>query len=101
MNQPVTASSASPASTGEASVPSQDRSPAPWSAAQPTDDDTLAAIYIRMWSLATGRRLEPSVRPEDLTASELIDFWADDLSPAPGRHAAQDPLGRPPAARPR
>jgi len=90
MDQTVTALSPSPASTGEVSVPSQDRSPDLRSAAQLADEDTLAAMYIRMWSLATGRRLEPGVRPEELPVSELVDFWADDLSPAPGRHAAPD-----------
>jgi len=40
-----------------------------------------------MWSLASGRRLRPGVRPDELSAEELIDFWADDLAPAAGRHA--------------
>lgn len=54
------------------------------------DDDTLAAMYVRMWSLATGRRLLPGIRPEQLTVDELIDFWADDLSSVAGRHAAPE-----------
>jgi hypothetical protein len=45
-------------------------------------------MYIRMWSLATGRRLPPGVRPEQLSADELVAFWADDFSPVSGRHAA-------------
>lgn len=53
------------------------------------DDDTLAAMYLRMWSLATGRRLQPGVRLEELTEDELVGFWADDLSPVSGRHAAR------------
>jgi hypothetical protein len=52
-------------------------------------DDALAAMYLRMWSLATGRTLQPGVRPEDLTAEELVSFWADDLSPVAGRHAVR------------
>jgi hypothetical protein len=40
-----------------------------------------------MWSLASGRRLRSGARPDELTAEELIDFWADDLAPVAGRHA--------------
>jgi hypothetical protein len=40
-----------------------------------------------MWSLASGRRLRPGVRPDELSAEELIEFWADDLAPVAGRHA--------------
>ena len=53
------------------------------------DDDTLAAMYIRMWSLATGRRLRSGVKPDQLTADELVEFW-DDVAPVSGRHAAPD-----------
>lgn len=53
------------------------------------DDGTLTAMYLRMWSLATGRRLRPGVRLEDLTEDELVGFWADDLAPVSGRHAAR------------
>jgi hypothetical protein len=49
----------------------------------------LAALLVRMWSLASGRTLPHGVRPADLTEQELLDFWADDLSPACGRHAAR------------
>lgn len=52
-----------------------------------SDDDLLAAMYVRMWSLASGRRLRSDVRPDQLTEEELIAFWADDLSPAYGRHS--------------
>lgn len=51
-------------------------------------DDELLGLLVRMWSLASGRTLAPGVRPSDLTEQELLDFWADDLSPARGRHAA-------------
>ena len=56
-----------------------------------TDDDFMAAILVRMWALASGRPLPRDVRPEQLSAEELIAFWADDLSPAAGRHAAGVP----------
>jgi len=50
-------------------------------------DEQLARILVRMWSLASGRRLRQGVRPHELSAEELIDFWADDLAPVGGRHA--------------
>jgi class 3 adenylate cyclase len=56
-----------------------------------TDDDFLAAILVRMWALASGRPLPRNVRPGQLSTEELIAFWADDLSPAAGRHAAGVP----------
>jgi hypothetical protein len=52
------------------------------------DDDLLAAVLVRMWALASGRQLPRDVRPDQLSEEELIGFWADDLSPAGGRHAA-------------
>lgn len=55
-----------------------------------TDDDTLASMYLAMWALATGRRLRPGVKPGHLCADDLIEFWAEDLRPASGRHAARD-----------
>jgi len=55
-----------------------------------SDDDHLAAMYIRMWSLASGRRFPRGVRPDQLGEDELIAFWADDLDPASGgRHAGE------------
>jgi hypothetical protein len=61
------------------------------SAVPPSDtpaDEQLARMLILMWSLASGRRLPPGTRLEDLTADELINFWADDLIPgSAGRHA--------------
>lgn len=51
-------------------------------------DDFLAALYVRMWVLATGRALPRDVPPDQLSTDELISFWGDDLYPAPGRHAA-------------
>lgn len=50
-------------------------------------DDFMAALLIRMWSLASGRTLRSDVRPEELSREELIRFWADDLTPPSGRHA--------------
>jgi hypothetical protein len=58
------------------------------------DDDVLADILISMWALASGRFLRRGVRPEQLTREELINFWADDLTPTPGRHAAPPGLGQ-------
>jgi hypothetical protein len=40
-----------------------------------------------MWALASGRTLRSDVPPDQLTVAELIDFWADDLTPPAGRHA--------------
>jgi hypothetical protein len=45
-----------------------------------------------MWALASGRALPRNVRPDQLSEEELIGFWADDLSPAAGRHAARIPV---------
>jgi hypothetical protein len=50
-------------------------------------DSQLAGMYIRMWSLASGRRLRDDVPPEQLSEEELIVFWADNLGPPSGRHA--------------
>jgi hypothetical protein len=52
-----------------------------------SDDDLLAALLIRMWSLASGRSLRSDVPASQLSEDELIDFWADDMSPPSGRHA--------------
>jgi hypothetical protein len=60
-------------------------------AAARADDDVLAAVLIRMWSLASGRILRSDVRPDQLTEEELIRFWADDMASPPGRHAARQP----------
>lgn len=57
------------------------------SAALDPADEQLARILVLMWSLASGRWLRPGVRPDELSAEELIDFWADDLDPVAGRHA--------------
>jgi hypothetical protein len=45
-------------------------------------DELLARVLISSWSLATGRTLR-SVPPQSLTEDELINFWADDHTPAP------------------
>lgn len=57
-----------------------------------TEDALLAAILIRMWALASGRSLPREVPPGELTAEELITFWADDFSAAAGRHAICPPV---------
>lgn len=70
-------------------VVSADRDcPSPKAAAT-TDDDLLAALYVRMWSLASGRELPRGIPLCQLPAEQLVNFWADELVPAtPGRHAA-------------
>jgi len=55
------------------------------------DDDQLAALLVRMWSLASGRTLRSDVPPDQLTEEELICFWADDFTQPHGRHAAGTP----------
>jgi len=77
-----------PTGPGETSPPS-DPHPVRLPAGQAADDDLLAAMFVRMWSLASGRRLRPGVSPEQLSADELADFWADDFSQVCGRHSAQ------------
>lgn len=52
------------------------------------DDNLLAAMYIRMWALASGRPWPRNVPPSELTEEELVGFWADDLRVAAGRHTA-------------
>lgn len=56
------------------------------------DEQQLADTLVRMWSLASGRRLRPGVRPCELSEDELIAFWADDFTAPCGRHAAPGPL---------
>jgi hypothetical protein len=53
------------------------------------DDDLLAALFFRVRALESGRSLPPDVRPEQLSEEELIGFWADELNPAAGHHAAR------------
>jgi len=63
-------------------------------------NDLLATLLIRSWMVATGRTLRAGVPPDELSAEELIDFWADDFgcepdpvcpvagrAVRPGRHA--------------
>lgn len=59
----------------------------PTGACQDDADDFLAALLIRMWTLASGRSLPRDVPPGQLTEEELISFWADDMSLTAGRHA--------------
>jgi hypothetical protein len=54
----------------------------------------MAGLLIRMWALASGRTLRSDIRPEQLSSEELIRFWADDLTPASGRHACADACTR-------
>jgi hypothetical protein len=61
-------------------------------AAAVADDDVLAAVLIRMWSLASGRILRSDVPPNQLTEEDLIRFWADDMTPPSGRHATLRPV---------
>jgi hypothetical protein len=50
-------------------------------------DQFDAAVLFRMWSLASGRPLPPGPL-DQLSAEELIAFWADDMISVPaGRHA--------------
>jgi hypothetical protein len=41
-------------------------------------DEFVARLLVDIWTLATGRTLRCDVPPHELTAEELIDFWADD-----------------------
>jgi hypothetical protein len=52
------------------------------------DDTLLAAMYMRMWALASGRPLPRDVPPGELTEEELVSFWADDFRQPTGRHEA-------------
>lgn len=61
--------------------------PAPEAYLDDPDDRLLAAVLIRMWSLASGRSLRTDVPPCQLSSEELIAFWADDMSMPTGRHA--------------
>jgi hypothetical protein len=45
------------------------------------EDDLLTQVLITSWSLASGRTLRAGVKPQSLSADELIDFWADDFWP--------------------
>ncbi len=45
-----------------------------------------------MRALESGRSLPRNVRLDQLSEEELIGFWADDLSPAAGHHAARIPV---------
>lgn len=43
----------------------------------PPEDQALALSLITVWAMRTGQRLR-QVPVSELTAEELIDFWADD-----------------------
>lgn len=71
-----------------------------------TDDELLAGLLVRMWTLASGRSLPRDVPAAELSAEELMTFWADDMNPPSGRHTATDvppgpvvPIGGLPDAR--
>ena len=71
------------------------RAPVPAPPVTTDDDDLLAGLLISMWALVSGRFLRRGVRPDQLSEEELITFWADDQTPALGRHAAPPDLARP------
>ena len=48
-----------------------------------TEDDLLAFLLIHTWTLTTGRVLRSDVPPAELSAAELIAFWADERTAAP------------------
>jgi hypothetical protein len=60
-------------------------------ATERTGDDDYADVLVRMWSLATGRIPRLDIPPGQLTEQELLWFW-DDLAPAAGRHAKDQPF---------
>jgi hypothetical protein len=43
-----------------------------------SEDELLAFLLIKTWTLATGRVLRSDVPPSQLSEDELIAFWADD-----------------------
>ncbi|WP_344236356.1 hypothetical protein [Actinocorallia libanotica] len=49
----------------------------PLPAFPPTDADLLALLLVTTWSARTGRTLRP-VPVGELSAAELVEFWADD-----------------------
>jgi len=51
------------------------------------DEEQLARMLVLMWSVISGRSLDPEVPLDQLSVDELISFWADDLAPVAGRHA--------------
>ncbi|TDB92487.1 hypothetical protein [Actinomadura sp. 7K534] len=56
-----------------------------------SDDEHLAFLLVATWSLRTGRRLRHAP-PEQLTETELLDFWSD---PEYVRSPAVSPAARP------
>ncbi|MGH3191245.1 MAG: hypothetical protein ACRDOL_29160 [Streptosporangiaceae bacterium] len=62
------------------------------------DDKLIACLLIRTWALATGRTLRSDVNPCELSAAELIDFWADDQTAGHCGQAAAFFPARPPAS---
>ena len=70
-----------PGSTSETAQP-PGRPTATANPATTRDDSLLAAMYVRMWALASDRPLPRDVPPSELSTEELISFWADDFGPA-------------------
>jgi hypothetical protein len=75
-----------PGAASETAQPGRPAAPA--NPAATRDDTLLAAMYVRMWALASDRPLPRDVPPGELSKEELISFWADDFEQARGRHAA-------------
>lgn len=46
-----------------------------------SDDDLVGLLLILTWTLITGRTLRSDVPPAELSAEELIEFWAEDQDP--------------------
>ena len=49
-----------------------------------SEDELLAFLLVKTWTLATGRVLRSDVPPSQLSEDELIAFWADDHIDSPG-----------------
>jgi hypothetical protein len=47
------------------------------------EDELLARVLITSWTLVSGRTLRGGISPHNLSAEELINFWADDLIAIP------------------
>lgn len=77
------------AGSAAASPPPQDSHHAARPGSQTADDEILAAKYVCMRSIATGRKLRPGVRLAQLDVAGLVEFW-DSIPSVTGRHAAPD-----------
>ena len=43
-----------------------------------SEDELIAELLIRTWTLTTGKTLRYEVPLNELTEEELIDFWTDE-----------------------